>query len=206
MISASILTPILTPIFPLWTGLKRFKTAFFLSTRQQKAPEIKDFQGFLNMELTETNSNNYRAILDFQRKHHSTSVNTEINPEITDRSYDPDFIIKTIKQQQKSLSDKETRTIITKYQQGKSTYELAKEFGCHRATISKALKDNGIEVTNQCAKKKVLAEMIMQMYSEWYKPQEIGEALGVSADTVRRILHDNNVYIRKSWEYPRKKQ
>ena len=51
MISASILTPILTPIFPLWTGLKRFKTAFFLSTRQQKAPEIKDFQGFFNMDL-----------------------------------------------------------------------------------------------------------------------------------------------------------
>ena len=91
-----------------------------------------------------------------------------------------------------------------KYQQGKSTYELAKEFGCHRYTISKALKDNGVEVTNQCAKKKVLAEMIMQMYSEWYKPQEIGEALGVSADTVRRILHANNVYIRKSWEYPKK--
>ena len=51
MISASILTPILTPIFPLWNGLKRFKTAFFLSTRQQKTPEIKDFQGFLNMDL-----------------------------------------------------------------------------------------------------------------------------------------------------------
>ena len=51
MISASILTPILTPIFPLWNGLKRFKTAFFLSTRQQKTPEIKNFQGFLNMDL-----------------------------------------------------------------------------------------------------------------------------------------------------------
>ena len=51
MISASILTPILTPIFPLWNGLKRFKAAFFLSTRQQKTPEIKDFQGFLNMDL-----------------------------------------------------------------------------------------------------------------------------------------------------------
>ena len=38
----------------------------------------------------------------------------------------------------------------------------------------------------------------MQMYPEWYKSQEIGEALGVSADTVRPILHDNNVYIRKS--------
>ena len=46
--------------------------------------------------------------------------------------------------------------------------------------------------------------MIMQMYSEWYKPQEIEEALGVSADTVQCILHDNNVYVRKNWEYPKK--
>lgn len=121
----------------------------------------------LLVELTETNSNNYRAILDFRRKHRSTPVNSEINPDITDTSYDPDSIIKTIKQQQKSLSDSETRTIIMKYQQGKSTYELAKEFGCHRYTISKALKDNGVEVTNQCAKKKVLAEMIMQMIGFW---------------------------------------
>lgn len=45
--------------------------------------------------------------------------------------------------------------------------------------------------------------MIMQTYSEWYKPQGIGEALGVSPDTIRRILHDNNVYICKSWEFPK---
>ncbi|PKU89679.1 Homeodomain-like domain-containing protein [Bifidobacterium thermophilum] len=99
----------------------------------------------------------------------------------------------------------ESRTIIAKYQQDKSIYELAREFGCHRATISRVVKDNGIEVTNQCAKKKVLTEMIMQMYSELYKPQEIREALGVSADTVRRILHDKNVCIRKSWECPKSK-
>ena len=154
--------------------------------------------------LSETFSNNYKIIRDYVKNHASTPVNTDIDPAITDQSYDPDYIVKSIKQQQKSLSDTKTRTIIMKYQQGKSTYELAKEFKCHRYTISKALKDNGVEVTNQCAKKKVLAEMIMQMYSEWYKPQEIGEALGVSADTVRRILHDNNVYIRKSWEYPKK--
>lgn len=156
------------------------------------------------MGLSETYSNNYKIIRDYVKNHASTPVNTDVDPAITDQSYDPDYIVKSIKQQQKSLSDTETRTIIMKYQQGKSTYELAKEFGCHRYTISKALKDNGVEVTNQCAKKKVLAEMIMQMYSEWYKPQEIGEALGVSSDTVRRILHDNNVYIRKSWEYPKK--
>ena len=156
------------------------------------------------VDLSETYSNNYPIIREYVKGYKPTPVKPAIDPSITDLSYDPNSTIKTITQQQKTLSEAETRTIILKYQQGKSTYELAKEFGCHRYTISKALKDNGIEVTNQCAKKKVLAEMIMQMYSEWYKPQEIGEALGVSADTVRRILHDNNVYIRKSWEYPKK--
>lgn len=154
--------------------------------------------------LSETYSNNYHIVSEYVKNYSSTSVKSAIDPSVTDLSYDPNSTVKTITQQQKTLSEAETRTIIQKYQQGKSTYELAKEFGCHRYTISKALKDNGIEVTNQCAKKKVLAEMIMQMYSEWYKPQEIGEALGVSADTVLRILHQNNVYIRKSWEYPKK--
>ena len=150
------------------------------------------------MDLSETHSN-YKIIIDYVKNYKPSTDKNQIDPEITDLSYSSDSVIKNITQKQKTLSEAETRTIITK-----STYELAREFGCHRATISRALKDNGIEVTNQCAKKKVLAEMIMQMYSEWYKPQEIGEALGVSADTVRRILHDNNVYIRKSWEYPKK--
>ena len=114
--------------------------------------------------------------------------------------------VRKICQNQKILSDDEIKQIIQGYERGLSTYKLAKQFNCHRYTIANTLKKKGIEVTNQCAKKKVLAEMIMQMYSEWYKPQEIGEALGVSADTVRRILKQNNVYIRKSWEYPRKKQ
>lgn len=137
------------------------------------------------MGLLETFSNNYKIARDYVKNHASTPVDIDVDQAITDQSYDPDYIVKSIKQQQKSLSDTETRAIIMKYQQGKSTYKLAKEFGCHRYTISKALKDNGAEVTNQCAKK-VLAEMIMQKYSEWYKPQEIGEALGVSTDTVRR--------------------
>ena len=154
------------------------------------------------VDLSETYSNNYSIIREYVKEYRPTPVKTSIDPNVTDLSYSPNSTVKVIKQQQKTLSEAETRTIILKYQQGESTYKLAKEFGCHRYTISKALKDNGIEVTNQCAKKKVLAEMIMQMYSEWYKPQEIGEALGVSADTVRRILKQNNVYIRKSWDLP----
>ena len=50
----------------------------------------KSLSEVLLVELTETNSNNYRAILDFRRKRRSTPVNSEINPDITDTSYDPD--------------------------------------------------------------------------------------------------------------------
>ena len=39
--------------------------------------------------------------------------------------------------------------IISKYKAGKSTYELAQEYGCHRRTISDNLKKQGIKVTNQ---------------------------------------------------------
>ena len=96
------------------------------------------------------------------------------------------------------MSGYEIKQIVKGYERDLSTYKLAGQFNCHRYTIANALKKNGIEVTNQCAKKKNLAEMIMQMYSEWHKPQEFGEALGVSADVFRRILHSNNTYARKS--------
>ncbi|KAB8298415.1 helix-turn-helix domain-containing protein [Bifidobacterium apri] len=122
------------------------------------------------MELSQTYSKNYLIVAKYIKEYHATPVNTNVDPFITDLSYDPQFYRKIRCSVTKTLSEVESRTIIVKYQQGKSTYELAWEFGCHRATISRVLKDNGIEATNQCAKKKVLAEMIMQMYSEWYKP------------------------------------
>ena len=34
-------------------------------------------------------------------------------------------------------------------------------------------------------------------------PKEVGTIVGINEGTVRNILHDNNVYIRKSWEYPK---
>ena len=156
--------------------------------------------------LSQLHSNIFAKVVKYKQSHPINDT-TSIKTSITDRKVENNYgetEIHGICQKQKILSEDEIRKIISKYQAGSSTYELAKEFGCHRYTISKALKDNNVEVSNQVAKKKVLAEMIMQMYSEWYKPKEIGEALGVSPDTVRRILHRNNVYIRKSWEYPKK--
>ena len=158
------------------------------------------------MDLSQLYSNAFLKIIKYKHSlpiDPSASVKINISERKSKNKYG-ETEVRKICQNQKILSDDEIKQIIQGYERGLSTYKLAKQFNCHRYTIANALKKNGIEVTNQCAKKKVLAEMIMQMYSEWYKPQEIGKALGVSADTVRRILKQNNVYIRKSWEYPKK--
>ena len=151
--------------------------------------------------LSEINSKNYDIILGKVKSTPITSVTNSSMSEYPDNAY----IIKTeIKQQQKHLSNNEVLEIISKYKAGKSTYELAKEYGCHRRTISDNLKKRGIKVTNQLMERKGVVELVTQMYSEYYKPADIAKAVGINVDSVRKILKENNVYIRKSWEYPRK--
>ena len=99
------------------------------------------------MGLSEINSKNYRIILDNVNKSNSTPVKQPVDPTITDLSYDSNSIVKTIKQQQKhEFSKKEIEGIIAAYQSGASTYELAKQYNCHRSTISHQLKLHDIEV------------------------------------------------------------
>lgn len=146
--------------------------------------------------LSELRSKNYETIF---------SKTKEISPTSVNDGLDVNLSIKTeIKQKQKYLSKEEINEIVAKYKNGKSTYELAEEYGCHRYTISKHLKEAGLEVTNRVARKESLVGLVLQLYSEWYKPQEIGEALGISADSVRRCLKENGVELRHSSAYSRK--
>ena len=154
--------------------------------------------------LSETYSNNYKIIRDYVKNHASTPVDIDVDPAITDQSYNPDYIVKTIKQQQKVLTELETRTTIKRYQQGVSSYILAKEFGCHRSTITAALRRNGIEVSHKATTEPELVKRVIELYAEMKTPKEVGSIVGINEGTVRSILHDNNVYIRKSWEYPKK--
>lgn len=151
--------------------------------------------------LSEINSKNYDIILGKVKSTPVTPVTSSSMSEYPDNAYN----IKTeIRQQQKHLSNKEISEIVVKYSSGISTYELAKEYGCHRRTISDNLKKRGIKVTNQLMERKGVVELVIQMYSEYIKPADIAKAVGINVDSVRKILKENNVYIRKSWEYPRK--
>ncbi|MDI9243107.1 hypothetical protein QJ036_11595 [Ruminococcus sp. YH-rum2234] len=132
------------------------------------------------------------------------AVKPTIDPSITDLSYAPNSTVKTITQQQKNLSELEIQTICERYKNGASSYELAKEFGCHRRTISDTLKRNGVEVSHQATTKPELVKKIIELYAEMKTPKEVGAIVGIGGDTIRKVLKENGIYIRKSWEYPKK--
>ena len=157
------------------------------------------------VDLSETYSNNYKIIRDFVKSHATTPVNSDIEQCINNTTYDPNCIVKTIKQQQKNLSELEIQTICKKYQSGSSSYELAKEFNCHRSTITAALRRNGIEVSHKAATKPELVKRVIGLYAEMKTPKEVGAIVGITGDTVRRILKENGIHIRRSWEYPKSK-
>ena len=137
----------------------------------------------------------------------TSSSNTKalepIYSEFADLSYAPDSVIKSYKQYQKSLSDEELELCIRLYSEGASVYALAEKFCCHRTTISRSLKKADVEVTHEASKKEALTEQVLKMYADYNRPVDTGKALGINCATVRKILHTNNVYIRKSWGYPK---
>lgn len=110
-----------------------------------------------------------------------------------------------IRQKQKTLSDMEIQMVCKRYQSGDSVYKLAEDFGCHRSTISAVLKRNGVEVTHLASKKPELVKIVIDLYAEMKTPKEVGAIAGINEGTVRQILKDNNIHIRKSWEYPKNK-
>lgn len=152
------------------------------------------------MDLSALNSNTFYKIVNV--KHKLSKTKNNIQP--TEVDCQGEIKIRQLRQQQKRLTEREIAEIVVKYNAGISTYDLAKEYGCHRRTISDNLKKQGIKVTNQLMERKGVVELVMQMYSEYIKPADIAKAVGINVDSVRKILKENNVYIRKSWEYPGK--
>ncbi len=166
---------------------------------------LKSYSNFLGQGLNnellvgllDDNSKNYIAVVQYLRKCHSTTVDEPIDPTITDTSCDPNSTVKALKQQQKSLSEAETRAVVEKYKAGASTYDLATEFGCHRATISATLKRNGIHVT--C--RKVDIPVAIKMYESGKTTTEIAKYFHTDGSVVSKTLRANGVKMRKSWEY-----
>ena len=101
-----------------------------------------------------------------------------------------------IEQSQKRLTDEEIGLVCSAYQSGKSTYQLAREFGCHRSTISNALKSRGIEVTK---KSKLDVVDVATLYEQGHATQEIADKYNVGPQVILRCLKAEGIKIRGRW-------
>ncbi len=158
------------------------------------------------MELSQLYSNTFHKVIKYKQSlpiDSSTTVKSNISERKVKNKYGKTEVRK-ICQKQKKLSDYEISQIIQGYERGLSIYELAEQFNCHRKTISDTLKRNGVEVSHQASKKPELVKKIIDLYAEYKTPREIGTIVGIDCNTVRKVLKENEVYIRKSWEYPKK--
>ena len=109
------------------------------------------------MGLSRLDSNKYRKItscraitpsepltLTSESEHNSLKINEFGEHEV-----------QQIRQEQKYLSDQERAEIVDAYRSGKTTYELAEQYGCHRRTIAEALKKQGIAPNKAKSQKKL---------------------------------------------------
>ena len=157
------------------------------------------------MGLSRLESNKYhnlasrKALLPLEPDGHVTEHQSE---NLKENEYG-EKEVQQIRQTQKYLSDQERAEIADAYRSGKTTYELAEEYGCHRRTIVEALKKQGIVPNKAKSQKKLNVETVVKMYSEFHSAEEIGKLFGVGRDVIVKCLRKNGVAIRSRWDYPR---
>ena len=92
-----------------------------------------------------------------------------------------------ISQRQRRLTGAQVAEMATKYQAGATVYELAAEFGCHRATVAERLKKAGIMMRGQSPNPEEIDSMA-RLVASGLSPEAVGKQLGFCANTVRNCL------------------
>ena len=85
--------------------------------------------------------------------------------------------------------------IVRLYEQGKTVYELAELFGCHRQTVSRQLKSHGVHM-RLIGMAPEQVEEARRLYESGMTLRAVGTAVGVSRDHVRARLADAGVQLR----------
>lgn len=156
--------------------------------------------------LTRLDSNKYKTLIKRKRQfvHFPTSIASEVEAS-GNRAIDEfgEMAVKRLKQlYRKDFSEDDIELIISSYQSGNTTIDLAEQFGCSKGTINKLLRKCGVNVTKAKAQAKLDDRVVIAMYKEErHTIEEIAQHFGVSSYTVNRCLHRNEVKIRSRWDY-----
>ena len=107
----------------------------------------------------------------------------------------PDYEgVTAIRQRQRRLTISEVQRVAQRYDAGATVYELATEFGCHRATIAERLKLAGVTMRHQVASAEQVDEFV-QLYESGLSMVKVAAKVGVSASTVLNYLHRREVQM-----------
>jgi DNA-binding NarL/FixJ family response regulator len=100
-----------------------------------------------------------------------------------------------IRQRQRRLTPDQLELAIDRYKAGATVYELAAEFGCHRATIAERLKLAGVTMRHQPTTTEQVDE-IARLYESGLSMVKVAEQVGVSPRTVFNYLQERGVSTR----------
>lgn len=162
----------------------------------------------LAVGLSGADYNRYGTILQSKcRLAKNSKVTSEPNladePEIDDRRIGVfgETEVKQYRQSQKRLSAAEKEIVVQEYKSGKTTYELAQQFGCHRRTIAATLEKHGVKPDKRKAQKKLDPAKIIALYEKRYTLKEVAKCFNVNSRVISQCLRDNGVKIRSRWDY-----
>lgn len=85
--------------------------------------------------------------------------------------------------------------MVTLYDQGKTIYEIANVFSCHRQTVSRLLKARGIRLRLSGMTPDQIGEA-RRLYESGKTLKACGQAVGVSRDHARKCLAEAGVELR----------
>ena len=115
-------------------------------------------------------------------------IEGRLNGQTADNHTSSDYqLLGPISQRQRRLTKAQVVEMAARYQEGATVYELATEFGCHRATVSERLKKAGITMRLQSPTSEVIDSMV-RLYASGLSHLEVGKQLGFCANTVRNCL------------------
>ena len=101
-----------------------------------------------------------------------------------------------VRKAQKRLTPEEIEMLIIEYQAGRTPIELSAKYGCHRITVTKILKRNGVEIRphSGCKTKRDNAAIIAG-YQAGKSTYTLAPEFSCDPNTISKILKENNIEV-----------
>lgn len=160
--------------------------------------------------LSELNLNLFDKLSNYNNKHKYIGVKPESQDFTTELSLSSDStsiskrpsserVISKLVQRQKRLSTDEVSEIVNSYKSGLNIYQLAKQYNCHRTTISYHLKEHGVKMRNRPLSEAQVNEAV-KLYESGLSCLKIGKIIGADDTTILRRLRERGVGVRGAHE------